>query len=81
MAVTYWRSLVQIKERHVTLQNVTAPVAEAQNNKVNHPHTPITSKAKIVNVISTESKISTKIAPTHKEVRGVGVGIKEAHTL
>ena len=54
----------------MTLQNVTAPVAEAQNNKVNHPHTPITSKAKIVNVISTESKISTKIAPNHKEARG-----------
>jgi len=24
----------------MTLQNVTAPVAEAQNNKVNHPHNP-----------------------------------------
>jgi len=54
------------------LQNVTAPVAEAQNNKVNHPHTPITSKAKIVNVISTESIISTKSDPNEVKTNGVG---------
>ena len=65
----------------MTLENVTAPVADAYGNKVNHPHIPIMQKAKIINVISTESKISTKIAPTHKEPRGVGVGIKGAHTL
>jgi len=54
----------------MTLENVTAPVADAHGNKVNHPHTLIMSKAKIVNVISTESKISTKTRPTHKEARG-----------
>jgi len=31
----------------MTLENVTAPVADAHGNKVNHPHTPIMSKAKI----------------------------------
>jgi len=31
----------------MTLENVTAPVVDAQTNKVNHPHIPITSKAKI----------------------------------
>jgi len=34
----------------MTLDNVTAPVVDAQTNKVNHPHIPITSKAKIINV-------------------------------
>ena len=37
----------QIKERHMTLENVTAGVVDAQGNKVNHPHTLILSKAKI----------------------------------
>jgi hypothetical protein len=31
----------------MTLENVTAPVADAHGNKVNHPHTLIMSKAKI----------------------------------
>ncbi|SVD09097.1 uncharacterized protein METZ01_LOCUS361951 [marine metagenome] len=30
----------QIKERHMTLENVTAGVVDAQGNKVNYPHTP-----------------------------------------
>ena len=63
------------------MENVTAAVSGARGNKVNHPHNPITSKAKIVNVISTESKISTKIRPNHKEARGVGVDKKGTHTL
>jgi len=31
----------------MTLENVTAPVVDAQTNKVNHPHIPIPLKAKI----------------------------------
>jgi len=34
----------------MTLENVTAPVADAHGNKVNHPHIPITSKAQIIKV-------------------------------
>ena len=33
--------IFQIKERHMTLENVTAGVVDAQGNKVNYPHTPI----------------------------------------
>ena len=65
----------------MTLENVTAAVSGARGNKVNYPHTPIMQKAKICNVTFTESKISTKTRPNHKEARGVGVGIKGAHTL
>jgi len=34
----------------MTLENVTAPVADAHGNKVNHPHTLIPLKAKIIKV-------------------------------
>ena len=42
----------------MTLENVTAPVADTHGNKVNHPHTLIMSKAKIINVTQRELAVS-----------------------